>query len=150
MSSTPDIAPDALWIERTGTRTYTGHNGRGGQVLIGPIENDGSFTPGELLKVSLAGCTGLTTDAVLARRLGDEYQARIDINGVKDLQNDTYPEITEEFSVDLSALNEADRTRLLTILHRAVDEHCTVGRTVTRGTKVTLNVAGADQPDTDC
>ncbi len=140
MTTPPAIAPDALWIERTGSRTYTGRNGRGAAVLIGPVENDGSFTPGELLKVSLAGCSGLTTDAVLARRLGDGYRARIDISGVKDLPSDTYPEITEEFSVDLSALSEADRTRLLTILHRAVEEHCTVGRTVSRGTKVTLNV----------
>lgn len=140
MTPPPVIAPDALWIERTGSRTYTGRNGRGAEVLIGPVENDGSFTPGELLKVSLAGCSGLTTDGVLARRLGDDYRARIDISGVKDLPSDTYPEITEQFSVDMSALTEADRTRLLTILHRAVDEHCTVGRTVSRGTKVTLNV----------
>ena len=64
MTSAQDAAADAvtfgsdphdLWVERTGTRTYVGRNGRGAEVQIGPLENAGSFSPGELLKVALAG-----------------------------------------------------------------------------------------------
>ncbi|AZI59329.1 OsmC family peroxiredoxin [Nakamurella antarctica] len=137
------MSSDALWIERTGTGTYTGYNGRGASVLIGQVGGAGSFSPGELLKISLAGCTGLTVDAVLARRIGDNYAARIDVSGAKDAPSDTYPEITEEFALDLSALAESDRATLLKILHRAVEEHCTIGRTVTRGAKVTLSVVSS-------
>jgi uncharacterized OsmC-like protein len=134
--------PGDLWVRRTGTRTYTGHNGRGAEVLIGPIENDGSFTPGELLKIALAACTGLTTDAVLARRLGDDFDATITVEGAKDVDADRYPAITENLLVDVAGLSPADLKRLLTIVHRSVDEHCTVGRTVTTGTRVSLQVNG--------
>lgn len=137
-----DPQPAELWVERTGTRTYTGRNARGAEVLVGPIENDGSFTPGELLKLALAACTGLTTDAVLARRLGDDFDAVITVDGIKDVDADRYPAITEDLRVDLDALDEKARARLLTIVHRAVEEHCTVGRTVTGGTEVSLQVNG--------
>lgn len=143
MTSTETATPPTeLWVERTGTRTYVGRNARGAEVLIGPIENDGSFTPGELLKLALAACTGLTTDAVLARRLGDDFAATITVDGVKDLEADRYPAITENLQVDLGALDDKARARLLTIVHRAVEEHCTVGRTVTSGTDVALQVNG--------
>ena len=134
--------PSDLWVERTGTRTYVGRNGRGAEVQIGPVENDGVFSPGELLKIALAACTGLTTDAVLARRLGDEFAATIRVSGVKDTVADRYPAIAEQLLVDLSTLSEKDRARLLTIVHRAAEEHCTVGRTVTSGTTVSLQVNG--------
>lgn len=132
--------PNDLWVERTGTRTYVGRNGRGAEVQIGPLEDDGSFSPGELLKVALAACTGLTTDAVLARRLGPDFDATIRVSGTKDLTADRYPVITENLVVDLSTLSDKDRERLLTIVHRAAEEHCTVARTLTGGTAVALTV----------
>ena len=135
--------PADLWVQRSGTRAYTGRNSRGAQVLIGPIELDCSFSPGELLKIALAACTGLTTDAPLARRLGDDFAATITVSGVKDTEEDIYPRIDENVQVDLSALSDTERRRLLTIVQRAVEEHCTVGRTVSRGTSVTLAVNGA-------
>jgi len=131
---------DQLWVERTGTRTYTGRNSRGGEVRIAPLDTDDAFSPGELLKIALAGCTGLTADEVIARRLGADFQARIDVAGVKNLELDRYPELTEEFRLDLSGLAEKERSKLLLILRRAVEEHCTVSRTITDGTVVELKV----------
>ena len=129
-------------MERTGTRTYVGRNGRGAEVRIGPIEADGSFSPGELLKIALAACTGLTTDAVIARRLGEDYRATITVEGAKDLEADRYPAIAENLLLDVDALTAAELKRLLTVVHRSVEEACTVGRTVTAGTEVTLRVNG--------
>ncbi len=131
-----------LRVERTGSRTFVGRNARGAEVQIGPLENDGSFSPGELLKLALAACTGLTTDDVLARRLGDDFPATITVDGVKDHEVDRYPLITENLIVDLAGLDDKQRSRLLTIVHRSVAEHCTVGRTVTGGTEVSLQVNG--------
>jgi uncharacterized OsmC-like protein len=141
-TATSGAQPGDLWVERTGTRTYVGRNGRGAEVQIGPLENDGSFSPGELLKIALAACTGLTTDAVIARRLGEDYRATITVEGAKDTDTDRYPSITEDLLVDVDGLSAAELKRLLTIVHRSVDEHCTVGRTVTAGTDVTLRVNG--------
>ncbi|MGO1316131.1 MAG: OsmC family protein [Cellulomonadaceae bacterium] len=148
-SSDSDVAStDGLWIERIGARQYTAHNGRGARVEIGSIEHDGRFTPGELLKLALAGCTGLTSDAILARRLGDGYAATVRVAGPKDPDDDRYPELHERLEVDLTGLDESMRTRLITAVERALDSSCTVARTLTRGAQVHLQVGdvGSDTP----
>jgi len=142
-----DPAPAAaalteLWVERTGTRTYTGRSSRGAQVQIGPVEAGAVFTPGELLKIALAGCTGMSADAPLARRLGDDVPVVVRVSGQSDPADERYREISEQLVVDLSALDEATRLRLLTVVERAIDANCTVSRTLTRGTAVHLTIDG--------
>ena len=61
-----------LWVERTGIRRYTGRSSRGAEVLIGSVTDDGVFPPGELLKIALAGCSGLSRDKPRRRRIGDD------------------------------------------------------------------------------
>ena len=131
-----------LWVERTGTRRWTGRSSRGAEVLVGSVDVPGVFTPGELMKVALAACSGLSSDAALARRLGDDVRATIDVGGLSDRAEDRYPALTERLVVDLSGLDEAERERLLTVVHRAVDQHCTVGRTLQHGAEVTFVVDG--------
>ena len=62
-----------LWVERTGIRRYTGRSTRGAEVLIGSEDDEGVFTPGELLKIALAACSGLSSDQPLRRRLVTLY-----------------------------------------------------------------------------
>lgn len=138
--SAPGPAPSALWVERTGTRTYTGRSSRGAQVRIGPSSDVGVFTPGELLKIALAGCSGMTSDAAFARRLGPDYAATIRVAGVSDEAEDRYPHLTEELVVDLSGLAPPERERLLAVVQRAIEGHCTVARTLEAGASVELAV----------
>lgn len=130
-----------LWVERTGTRRYTGRSSRGAQVLIGSEDVDGVFTPGELLKIALAACSGMSSDAPLARRLGDDYPATIQVSGPADREQERYPLLEETLELDLSGLDDAERQRLLTVVHRAVDQVCTVGRTLKSGTEVRFEIA---------
>jgi uncharacterized OsmC-like protein len=130
-----------LWVERTGTRRYTGHSSRGAEVLIGSEDADGVFTPGELLKIALAACSGMSSDHPLARRLGDDYQATIRVSGDADRDQEIYPLLQETLEVDLSDLDDAEKTRVLTVVQRAIDLVCTVGRTLKSGTKITFEVA---------
>lgn len=134
-----------LWVERTGTRRYTGRSSRGAQVLIGSDDVDGVFTPGELLKIALAACSGLSSDAPLARRLGDDYAATIRVSGAADRDRERYPLLEEVLELDLSGLDDADRQRLLTVVHRAIDQVCTVGRTLKSGTEVRFEVDAGDR-----
>lgn len=127
-------------MERTGVRRYTGRSSRGAEVLVGNEDVDGVFTPGELLKIALAACSGMATDAPLARRLGDDYQATVRVSGPPDREQETYPLLEECLEVDLSALSDEEGARLLTVVNRAVDQVCTVGRTLKRGTTVTFEV----------
>src|ERR1700756_2688634 len=80
-----------LWVERAGSRRYTGHSSRGAQVLVAPEAVPGLSTRGELMKIALAACSGMSTDEPLARRLGDDYQAVIRVSGPADREQERYP-----------------------------------------------------------
>lgn len=130
-----------LWVERTGTRRYTGHSSRGAQVLVGSEDVDGVFTPGELLKIALAACSGMSSDQPLSRRLGDDYQAVVRVSGAADREQEVYPLLEEKLEIDLSGLSAQEKQRLVTVVNRAIDAVCTVGRTLKSGTTVTFEVA---------
>lgn len=129
-----------LWVERTGIRRYTGRSTRGAEVLIGSEDDEGVFTPGELLKIALAGCSGLSSDQPLRRRLGDDYRAVIKVSGPADREQECYPLLEENLELDLSGLSAAEIERLLIVVNRAIDQACTVGRTLKAGTTVTFEV----------
>jgi uncharacterized OsmC-like protein len=130
-----------LWVERTGVRRYTGHSSRGAQVLIGSEDVDEVFTPGELLKIALAACSGMASDQPVARWLGDDYQATVRVSGDADRDQERYPLLEETLEIDLSGLTEEVAQRLLVVANRAVDQVCTVGRTLKSGTTLTFEVA---------
>jgi uncharacterized OsmC-like protein len=130
-----------LWVERTGTRRYTGYSSRGAQVLVGSQDVDGVFTPGELLKIALAACSGMSSDQPLARRLGDDYQAVVRVSGAADREQERYPLLEETLELDLSGLSQQDTERLLVVVNRAIEAACTVGRTLKSGTEVKFEIA---------
>ncbi|MDJ0468014.1 MULTISPECIES: OsmC family protein [Nocardiaceae] len=132
--------PTNLWVERTGTRRYTGRSSRGAEVLIGSESVEGVFTPGELLKIALAACTGMSSDVPLSRRLGDDYSATVEVSGAADRENELYPELNEILRVDLGAMDPEAQQRLLTVVERAIDKVCTVGRTLKAGTTINLDI----------
>ena len=129
-----------LWVERTGIRRYTGRSDRGAEVLIGSVTDDGVFTPGELMKIALAGCSGLSSDQSLRRRLGDDYPAVIRVSGDADRDAERYPVLSERLEVDLSGLTPEERDRLLTVVSRAIDQACTVGRALKAGAEVHMQI----------
>lgn len=129
-----------LWVERTGSRRYVGRSSRGAEVLVGSEDVDGVFTPGELLKIALAACTGMSSDRPLSRRLGDDYDATVRVSGDADRENEVYPTLDEVLSVDLSELDADAQERLLAVVTKSVDKVCTVGRTLKAGTEVRLSI----------
>ncbi len=130
-----------LWVERTGIRRYTGRSSRGAEVLIGSETDEGVFTPGELLKIALAGCSGLSSDQPLRRRLGDDYPAVIRVSGPADRDEERYPRLEETLQIDLSGLSAEETERLLLVVNRAIDQVCTVGRTLKAGAEISFEVA---------
>ncbi|MGA9493486.1 MAG: OsmC family protein [Mycobacterium sp.] len=135
-----------LWVERTGVRRYTGRSSRGAEVLVGSEDVEGVFTPGELLKIALAACSGMSSDQPLARRLGDDYQATVRVSGAADRDEERYPLLEETLEVDLSGLSEEEAQRLEIVVNRAIDLVCTVGRTLKSGTKVSFEIANRARP----
>ena len=129
-----------LWVERTGARRYTGRSSRGAEVLIGGVDVDGVFSPGELMKIALAACSGMASDQPLARRLGDGYRTTISVTGAADRDNEVYPALSETLHIDLSGLSAEEAERVHTVVQRAIDSVCTVGRTLKSGTRVSLEI----------
>ena len=101
-----------LWVERTGVRRYTGRSSRGAEVLVGSEDVEGVFTPGELLKIALAACSGMSSDHPLRSRLGDDYETTIRVSGAADREQERYPLIEENLEVDLSGLSEDEAKKL--------------------------------------
>ena len=139
---------DGLWAERVGTRRYTGRNSRGAEVSMGPADAGAVFTPGELLKIALAGCAGMSADNAISRRMGPEVPITVHVAGIKHVDDERYPALHEELVVDLSGLDQAERDRVVTVVRRAISRNCTVGRTLERGADVELTlVDGTEAAD---
>jgi uncharacterized OsmC-like protein len=141
-AQTPSIGPGSVSATRTGTRTYLGRNERGSEVLIGPADAAGHFTPGELFKLALAGCAGMSSDRVISRRLGDDYPATVWAHGTADPAEERYTAIAEELVLELDGLSEGEIATLRTIVGKAIDRACTVGRSVQASVEVTTSVNG--------
>ena len=133
------------WVERTGRRSYVGHNDRGATVLMAGADEDlpGAFRPGELLKLALAGCSGMTCDRNVARRLGDDFAATIVVESVSHETEDRYTGFTTRVLLDTAGLDEDGRKALVATLTRAIATGCTVGLTLKNGTPVELLVEDA-------
>ncbi|WP_435298461.1 OsmC family protein [Timonella sp. A28] len=136
--STDNPPVDALWVERVGPREYVGHNDRGATVNFAGAGVEGTFTPGEIMKLAAAACTGLVTDRALARRVGDDYEGQVHVSSVKNDAENRYESIEEKLVVDMSSLGPEVRERLLKLVERTVDSQCTVGRTIIAGAPITL------------
>lgn len=126
----------ALWAERTGTRAYTGRNARGAEVLVG--DGEGEFSPGELLQLALATCSGLSADHRLSHALGGDFAAVIGVANQKNEGENRYESLTVEIVTDLSSLDDATRTKTLERAEMAIERHCTVGRTLDAGAPHTI------------
>ncbi|SIN93390.1 OsmC family protein [Agromyces cerinus] len=135
------IGPGSVSVSRTGERTFEGVNERGSTVRIGPAEAEGHFTPGELLKLALAGCAGMSADRVVARRLGDDFAMTVWSHGTSDSEN-RYSHVDEELLLDLSSLDEAERAKLIDLMVKAIDRSCTVARSVHGSIELATTIDG--------
>lgn len=141
------VAPGSVSATRIGTRTFVGHNARGAAVRIGPVEVADAFTPGELLKLALTACAGMSADQVIARRLGDDFEATYWAHGVSAERENRYHAVDEEAVIPgFDTLDAAEQQKLLGLIARAIDRGCTVGRSVRDSIDVSTTVNGTPLP----
>jgi len=130
----PASAP--VTVVRESHRRYTGYSPRGGVVRIGDAAFPDTFTPGELLKVALGACAAMSSDAVLSRRLGEDFPMTVVVDAEKNVAENRYTHFVESIRLDLDALDEATRGKVLDIMGRAIDQACTVGKTIEHGATI--------------
>lgn len=136
MTATPDTTFDvpsrfgagSVWVDRTGTRELTGRTQGGVEIPIG--EGEGRVTPGELLKLALIGCAGMSSDFTISRRLGADFPMRIFAHGLSDVQSNRYESVDEQLQLDLSSLSEQEAEHLRRLIRSAIGVGCTVERTL--------------------
>ena len=138
------FGPGSVWADRTGQRTLVGRTQRGVEIPIG--HGEGEASPGELLKLALIGCAGMSSDVNLARRLGEDFPARLWAHGTSDETENRYLTIAEEVQLPLEGLTAQEIATVAKVFSRAVAAGCTVERTVVPGTEVTHRILGADAP----
>lgn len=138
-----DELVETLWADRVGVNRFDGHNSSGAVVRMGLTAGPDVFTPTELLRIALAGCVGLTADHPLTRRLSPQVPVTVRVTGSKDPVQQRFSALHEELSVDLSGLEPAERERLIGVVHRAVDRHCIVSRTLEHSSAAYLTVRDA-------
>jgi uncharacterized OsmC-like protein len=150
MTSVPDetfplpeeFGEGSVWVDRVGERSLVGRNRRGVEIPIG--KGEGQVDPGELLKIALIGCAGMSMDIPASRRLGEDFALRLWAHGTSDEASNRYDAIHEQIQLDLEDLSADELRRLRAVIDRSIEASCTVQRTVVPGAAVDHEILGLD------
>lgn len=127
----------SLEVQRTGEHEFVGRNERGAEVRLGRKGAEGAFSPAELLQVAAAGCSAVTAEDLITRRVGDDSKFRVEVTADRREGASELDAIHVAFDVDVSGLDAHDREALATAVDRAIERLCTVSRTLKKGIPVT-------------
>ncbi len=134
-NSTPNLT-----AERAEPGVYIASNERGARVRIGKGGIRHAFTPGELLQLAIASCAAVSAEANLVHHLGEDFEASLTVEAVKNDPDNRYDEIHTVFSPDLSSLDAAQMEKMVVRLEKLVERLCTVGRTVENSAQTRLEI----------
>lgn len=129
-----------LWVERNKDGSWDAFSDDGAHIKFG--KDRGQFTPGDLMKVALAGCAALSSQFAIEHTLGDGKGARIVVDGTYDADSDAYINFNEQVVVDATdaKLNEEDADKLKERVTRHIEKGCTVKHTYVQETPVRMDV----------
>jgi uncharacterized OsmC-like protein len=97
---------------------------------VGHHTDEGVFSPGELLKVALAACSGMSAERAIQRRLGEDTAIHVSVRSVPGPGQNRYAELLTDVLVPLDGLSDEDRERFVEVALKAIAAGCTVGRTL--------------------
>lgn len=129
-----------LWVERNKDGSWDAFSDDGAHIKFG--KGRGVFTPGDLMKIALAGCAALSSQFAIEHTLGDGKGARIVVDGTYDADSDAYINFNEQVVVDATdaKLSEEDADKLKERVTRHIKKGCTVKHTYVQETPVRMDV----------
>ena len=129
-----------LWVERNKDGSWDAFCDDGAHIKFG--KGRGVFTPGDLMKIALAGCAALSSQFAIEHTLGDGKGARIVVDGTYDADSDAYINFNEQVVVDATdaKLSEEDADKLKERVTRHIEKGCTVKHTYVQETPVRMDV----------
>ena len=89
-----------LWVERNKDGSWDAFSDDGAHIKFG--KDRGQFTPGDLMKVALAGCAALSSQFAIEHTLGEGKGAKIVVDGTYDADGDAYTGFDEQVVIDAS------------------------------------------------
>ena len=125
-----------LWVERNKDGSWDAFSEDGAHIKFG------QFTPGDLMKIALAGCAALSSQFAVEHTLGEGKGAKIVVDGTYDADNDAYIGFDEQVVIDASdaGLSDEDAEKFKERVTRHIDKGCTVKHTYVEKTPVRMNV----------
>ncbi|MFI7443508.1 OsmC family protein [Nonomuraea indica] len=125
-------------VERTDDGGFRATNDRGAEVRMGGGDEDGVFTPVELLLAAVGGCNIVTVEPLTAQRGHRLVRLAMTVAADKVEPNLLGP-VTITYDVELPS--EAADQVYRSVAQRVHDKYCTVSRTLTEGTEVRLELS---------
>jgi uncharacterized OsmC-like protein len=126
-----------LEVQRDGQHAFVGRNDRGAEVRIGRKGAEGAFSPAELLQIAAAGCSAVTAEELITRRIGEDAKFRVTVSADRREGASELDAVHVAFDVDVSTLAADQREALAGAVDRAIERLCTVSRTLKKGIPVT-------------
>jgi uncharacterized OsmC-like protein len=126
-----------LEVQRDGKHSFVGRNERGAEVRLGRSGAEGAFSPAELLQIAAAGCSAVTAEELITRRVGEDAKFRVTVNADRRAGASELDAVHVAFDVDVSTLAADQREALAGAVDRAIERLCTVSRTLKKGIPVT-------------
>lgn len=129
-----------LWVKRNKDGSWDAFSDDGAHIKFG--KGRGVFTPGDLMKIALAGCAALSSQFAIEHTLGDGKGAKIVVDGTYDADSDAYINFNEQVVVDATdaKLSEEDANKLKERVTRHIEKGCTVKHTYVQETPVRMDV----------
>lgn len=124
-------------VERTDDGGFRATNARGAEVRIGGGDEEGAFTPVELLLAAVGGCNIVTVEPLTAKRGHQLVRLQMTVQAEKVEVNKLGP-VTVTYDVEVPS--EAADKVFREVAERVHDKHCTVSRSLQEGTDVRLEL----------
>jgi uncharacterized OsmC-like protein len=126
-----------LEVQRDGQHSFVGRNERGAEVRLGRAGAEGAFSPAELLQIAAAGCSAVTAEELITRRVGEDAKFCVTVSADRREGASELDAVHVAFDVDVSTLAADQREALAGAVDRAIERLCTVSRTLKKGIPVT-------------
>ncbi|GAA1415965.1 OsmC family protein [Catellatospora coxensis] len=120
-------------VERTDDG-FIATNERGASVAVGSSDQDGVFSPVELLLVALGGCEIVTVEPLTAKRGHRLVKLAVRVDAEKVAPTKLGP-ITATYEIELPPGDDKAAEVFESVAHRVHENHCTVGRALREGTE---------------
>ncbi|MEV6153090.1 OsmC family protein [Nonomuraea sp. NPDC052129] len=122
-------------VERTEDGGFRATNARGAEVQIGAGDEEGAFTPVELLLAAVGGCNIVTVEPLTAKRGQRLIRLSMTVESEKVEPNLLGP-VTVTYDVEVPSEQAEEVFRA--VADRVHAKYCTVSRSLQEGTEVRL------------